>query len=215
MERGIASLAFEVPLSVDFALDWRVFAITLAVAAAAGCVAGLAPALYARRVDLDTLLKTGGRRAGTERGGVRGWLVVSQISVSLVLLVIGGLFAKTLDRARSADLGFRTDRVLLARVDFSPTVLAADERAAYYHDARDRIALLPGVQSAGWISGPPFSFDQGQSEVQAEGRPATTGGSEPAVVQRQCRARILRHRQRADSCRPALDERDTVHGEGR
>ena len=169
MERGIERLSFEVPLRVDFGLDWRVFAVTFAVAAAAGCAAGLAPALYARRVDLDALLKAGGRRGGAERGRIRGLLVVSQIAVSLVLLVIGGLFARTLDRARTADLGFRTDQVLLLRVDFPPLADAA-QRAEYYQRARDRVAVLPGVQRAAWISGPPFSFAQGQSEVQAEGR---------------------------------------------
>jgi putative ABC transport system permease protein len=178
MERGLEGLSFEVPLRVDFALDWRVFAATFAVAAAAGWVAGLAPALYARRLDLDTLLKTGGRRAGAERGRIRGLLVVSQVAVSLTLLVIGGLFAKTLDRARRADLGFRTERVLLLRVDFSPPTGAA-RRASYYQDARDRVAALPGVQGAAWISGPPFSFDQGQSELQIPGRPAPTAGGNP------------------------------------
>ena len=176
MERGVEQLAFEVPLRVDFALDWRVFAVALAMATAAGCAAGLAPALYARRLDLDTLLRAGGRRAGGERGRVRGLLVVSQIAVSLVLLVVGGLFAKTLDRARAADLGFRSDRVLLLKVDLSPLGRDAAQQDAYYQSARERVATLPGVQAAAWISGPPFSFNQGQTDVQAEGRPAPPAG---------------------------------------
>ena len=119
MEHGIASLSFEVPLRVDFSLDWRVLGVTLLVAVAAGVIAGLAPALYARRADVNTLLKTGGRREGAERGRLRGLLVVAQIAVSLVLLIVGGLFVKTLERARNADVGFRSDHVLMARVDLS------------------------------------------------------------------------------------------------
>src|SRR6185295_18153767 len=60
MERAIGNLAFEVPLRVDFGIDWRVLSVTLAVAAAAGIIAGLAPAMYARRTDVNTLLKSGG-----------------------------------------------------------------------------------------------------------------------------------------------------------
>jgi hypothetical protein len=59
MERAIASLSFEVPFRVDFSLDWRVLAVTLLLAVAAGVIAGLAPALYAWRADVnETLART-------------------------------------------------------------------------------------------------------------------------------------------------------------
>jgi predicted permease len=175
MERGIGGLSAEVPLRVDFALDWRVFAVTFIVAAAAGGLAGVAPALYARRADLDSLLKSGGRRAGAERSPLRGLLVASQIAVSLVLLIVGGLFARTLDRARTVDLGFRSENVLLAKVDFPPVTHDALRRAAYYRDARDRVAALPGVRDAAWISGVPFGYEMNSVELDVEGRPAKPG----------------------------------------
>ncbi len=172
MEYGIASLAFEVPLRVDFGVDWRVLCATLAVASIAGVVSGLAPALYARRADVNSLLKTGGRtREGAERGRLRGLLTVSQIAVSLVLLIVGGLFVKTLERARHLDLGFRSDHVLLTKVDLSRMTGGDERRTAYYRDARDRVAALPGVQSVAWISGLPFGFSQGQTALQPEGHP--------------------------------------------
>ena len=104
------------------------FGVTLLVAVAAGVIAGLAPALYARRADVNTLLKTGGRREGAERGRLRGLLVVAQIAVSLVLLIVGGLFVRTLERARHADVGFRSDHVLMARVDLSRETYTAARR---------------------------------------------------------------------------------------
>ena len=180
MEHGIASLAFEAPLRVDFSLDWRVLGVTLAVAIAAGVIAGLAPALYARRADVNALLKTGGRREGAERGRLRGLLVVAQIAVSLVLLIVGGLFVKTLDRARNVDLGFRSDHVLMARVDLSrPTSTANARRRAYYRDARDRVAALPGVRAAAWISALPFGFEQDQTALQPEGGAGVAAGPGP------------------------------------
>ena len=175
MERGLPSLSNEVPLSVDFALDWRVFAVTLIVASAAGGIAGLAPALYARRADLDSLLKAGGRRAGAGRSRMRALLVASQVAVSLVLLIVGGLFARTLDRARQADIGIRSDNILMAKVDFPPATHDADQRAAYYRDARDRVAALPGVRDAAWISGVPFGYDMYSVELEVPGRPAVPG----------------------------------------
>jgi putative ABC transport system permease protein len=175
MEHGLASLSFEVPLRVDFSLDWRVLGVTLAVAMAAGGISGLAPALYARRADVNSLLKTGGRREGAQRGRLRGLLVVTQIAVSLVLLIVGGLFVKTLGRARNVDLGFRSDRVLMARVDLSLTNYRDERRMAYYREVLDRVAALPGVRAAAWISALPFGFDQDQTALQPEGGPASQG----------------------------------------
>jgi len=182
MERGIASLSFEVPLRVDFSLDWRVLGVTLLVAVTAGAIAGLAPALYARRADVNTLLKTGGRREGAERGWLRGVLVVAQIAVSLVLLIVGGLFVKSLEGARSADVGFRSDHVLMARVDLSRPTLTTARRLAYYRDARDRVAALPGVRAAAWISGVPFGFEQDQTALQPEGAPPSLPGQDPVSL---------------------------------
>lgn len=182
MEHGIARLAFEAPLRVDFSLDWRVLGVTLAVAIAAGLFAGLAPALYARRADVNTLLKTGGRREGAPRGRLRGLLVIAQIAVSLVLLIVGGLFVKALERARNVDLGFNSDRVLTARVDLSLTKYGEERRRAYYREVIDGVATLPGVRAAAWISALPFGFDQDQTALQPEGRAALPQGHEPVSL---------------------------------
>jgi putative ABC transport system permease protein len=173
MEKGIASLPFEAPLRVDFSLDWRVFGTTLLVAVTAGVLAGLAPALFARRADVTSLLKTGGRGEAAARGRLRQALVVAQIAVSLVLLIVGGLFVRTLDRARSADIGFRSDHVLMARVDLSRETYTAAQRRSYYRDARERVAALPGVRAVAWISGVPFSYQQDQTAVRPEGAAAS------------------------------------------
>src|SRR5262249_61027456 len=65
MERAVANLNFQPPLRVDFGLDWRVLIVTVAVAAAAGLFAGLAPAGYTLRTHADSLLKTCWRRGGS------------------------------------------------------------------------------------------------------------------------------------------------------
>ena len=177
MERGLAGLTFEVPLRVNFGVDWRVVGATLAVALGAGIIAGLAPALYAWRADVNSLLRTGGQREGSARGRLRGLLVVAQIAISIVLLVIGGLFVKTLDRARQIDLGFRTETVLTARVDLSLAEYDENRRRAYYREAIDRVSAIPGVRTAAWISALPFGFLQESTTVVPEGgEPASKEG---------------------------------------
>jgi predicted permease len=179
MEHAIGSLAFEVPLRVNFGIDWRVLSVTLGVAGIAGIISGLAPAMYARRTDVNTLLKTGGRTsAGAERGRLRGLLIVAQIAVSLVLLIVGGLFVKALERARNVDLGFRSDHILVADVDLPRNTYTAEKRVGYYREAHERVTALPGVRAAAWISALPFGFGVGQTALQPDGEPVLPQGQE-------------------------------------
>ena len=195
MERAIGSLAFEVPLRVNFGIDWRVLGVTLAVAGIAGIISGLAPALYARRTDVNTLLKTGGRTsAGAERGRLRGLLIVAQIAVSLVLLIVGGLFVKALERARNVDLGFRSDHVLLADVDLP--------RRSY--TAAKRTSLLPrgarAHRGAAWRARggvdlrAALQLRHGPDGAAAGRRARSTAGPGTPLVHRDRDAGILRGR---------------------
>jgi putative ABC transport system permease protein len=178
MERGLAGLTFDIPLRVDFGVDWRVVGATVAVALAAGVISGLAPAFYAWRADVNLLLKTGGHREGSERGRLRRLLVVSQIATSIVLLVVGGLFVKTLDRARNTDLGFRSDRVLTARVDLSVAAYDDTRRRAFYRETIERVTNIPGVRMAAWISALPFGYEQGATTLAPEGEVPSAGGQD-------------------------------------
>jgi predicted permease len=63
----------------------------------------------------------------------------------------------------------------MAKVDFPPHTHDADRRGAYYREARERVAALPGVREAAWISGVPFGYEMNSIELQAEGRPAEPG----------------------------------------
>ena len=116
-------------------------AVTLALALGAGIVSGLAPALSACRADLGGWLKSGGRgMPGGSGSRFRSALVVAQVALSLALLVSGGLFVRSLDRARDVDLGFEPDGVLLASA--APGMLGYDaaRRLAFYRTVSGRIA---------------------------------------------------------------------------
>jgi hypothetical protein len=156
----IASASTVTNLDPDFSVDLRVLAVTFAIAVCAGLVAGVAPAAAACRADLTGSLKNAiGATPGTQRrrwnraassgGGWRTALVVVQVALVLALLVSGGLFMRSLDRARDVDLGFDPNDLILAST--SPGIAGLDrpQRLAFYRAVRDRVAALPGVETAG------------------------------------------------------------------
>ena len=115
---------------LDFGIDWRVFAFTLAVATATGILFGLVPALHASRPDVIANVKDPqafGRRRGP---GLRGALVVAEVALSLILLVAATLCVRTLRNATAIDTGYESARVLTGRIDLAETELRRDARPA-------------------------------------------------------------------------------------
>src|SRR6185503_19265908 len=111
----VSNVSSVITFDADFSLDMRVIATMLAMAIGAGVAAGLGPALAACRADLGARLKSGARDTADGSGSrMRSVLVVVQVALSLTLLVSGGLFVRSLDRARQIDLGFEPEGVLLA-----------------------------------------------------------------------------------------------------
>jgi putative ABC transport system permease protein len=179
--RGTGIFSGDVPLRIDLRFDWRVLSAAAAVACTSGIVAGLAPAVYAFRADTNALLKTGGRAQGAavDRSVVRRALIVGQVAVSVALLVTGGLFMKSLDRARGLDLGFRPDHLLIADAQPGMNGYSAPQRLAFYRRVREAVAVLPQVHSVAWTSTPPFASDVSDARVFVEGRPAAAAADAP------------------------------------
>ena len=147
-ERGTAAMASgPLSLSIDTRPDMRVLAFTLVVSVLTAFVFGLAPALRAGRIDpLPALKSTGGPAQGAGRVRLRRMLVVTQIAVSLVLLVAAGLFARSLIQLQRIDVGFNPESVLL--LDVTPPAgerpLAIEERRAIYGGLVERAAPFQG-----------------------------------------------------------------------
>jgi predicted permease len=140
-------LSFE----LDFGLDWRVFSFTLAIAILTGVLFGLVPALQASKPDLVPTLKDA-RLAGRHGGkyGLRGILVMTQIAISLVLLVAAGLCIRTLRNAQTIDTGYEIERVLTARIDLGKQKYNQVQGQIFQQQLLERVQALPGVQSAGF-----------------------------------------------------------------
>jgi macrolide transport system ATP-binding/permease protein len=133
-------------------LNWHVLAISAGLSLLTGILFGLAPALQATRVDLLMGLKesrTGGARShGLRRLTLSRALMVSQMAISLVILVAAGLFVRTLSRLQSVPLGFNRENVLTFRLDASQAGHRDAELPTFYNDLRARFAAIPGVRSA-------------------------------------------------------------------
>ena len=176
--------AGRIPIRVDFGFDWRVFGYAMGAALFTGAIVGLWPALRAGRADVNSVLQSGGRSdtAGAGRHRLRSVLVVAQVAGSLVLLIVAGLFVRSLMRAQHAYLGFDADHVLNLTLD--PREVGYDETRTktFYHDLETKVRALPGVQSASLAFSVPMGPVQDGSMIYVEGQPQTPGQPAPIVI---------------------------------
>lgn len=160
-----ASTAF-----LDLSPDWRVLAVTGAVALATAILFGTVPALRAARADPIEALNQ--HRRGLTAGGfasVGGGLVVVQVALSLLLVIGAGLFVRSFAALAYRDLGFDRSRVLVAVVDARRSAIPPPGRAALFERVRQAAAAVPGVESAATSMATPLGsagvrFDRGVDE---------------------------------------------------
>src|SRR5947207_7488162 len=136
--------------ALDLSPDTRVLGFTAAISLLTGVLFGLAPAFGATRVELTTALKEGGRQwsTGPVRNRLRSALVVSQVALSLVLLVVAALFTRSLEKLLSVDLGFRPEHVLVLSVDPTLVGYQGARLDTLYKSLLERLETTPGVLSA-------------------------------------------------------------------
>ncbi|MDT7781142.1 MAG: hypothetical protein QOC99_3654 [Acidobacteriota bacterium] len=169
-----------VPRLAETSLDARVFFFTLAVSGLTGLLFGLAPALQASKTDLSVSLKEGGRGGteGARRGRMRAVLVVTEVALSLVLLVGAGLLIKSFRQLVSTDPGYSPERVLALTIALNTKKFAdGDSRAGYFRAAVERVGQLPGVDAAGVTRLLPLGNRDIFSKVNIGGRPPFEPGT--------------------------------------
>jgi len=137
-----------------------------------GIIAGLVPALQASRTDLATTLKEGGRSAGggSKRQIFRSALVVSQVAVSLVLLISAGLFVQTTRNTVDIDMGFQLKNRLVVAMDTDMRQYDEARGKIFYRELLDRVRTLPGVLSASTGRFLPIGFTNGTRRIYLEGK---------------------------------------------
>jgi len=145
---GSINLQTDLPLRLDFGFDWHVFAFSAAAALLAGVLVGLVPALRMVRTDLNFLLREGGRGIAGGGNRFRNVLVVAQVASTFILLIVAGLFTRSLSAGEHASLGFNPDNVLTLSMDPAEIGYNDAQTRQFYGRLLERIRALPGVKVA-------------------------------------------------------------------
>lgn len=161
------------PRATEAQLDGVVLAFTAVASALTGLATGLIAGARLMRGDLNDSLKQGLGKSDSYAGGkrTRDALVISEVTLSLMLLIGAGLMTRSLWALQGADPGFRPQNVLTMTVPIPPSSDKAQQRTRFYDEFLPRVGALPGVRSVAAIDSLPM---QGGSEqpIAVEGRPA-------------------------------------------
>jgi predicted permease len=158
----LLSVVPETGADVNFSPNLTVLAYAFVLSMITGIIFGLAPALQATKLDLTSALNMQGTAVSHRfsRSRLRSGLVVTQVAVSLVLLISAGLLLRSLQRAQSTDRGFDPEQVLALSLDTTAQGYDSPRTADLYRQLTGRLAALPGVKSVGLASAIPFAGTQ-------------------------------------------------------
>jgi len=149
-----------IPRLTEINVDSRVLAFTYLIAIMTGIIFGLAPAMEASKPDLNETLKEGSRGStgGIGRRRIRSTLVVTEVALTVLLLIAAGLMLKSFYSLQRVNPGFNPENTLTMLVNL-PTVKYSGDREirSFYEQALDRIKSLPGVKAAAVISSLPLT----------------------------------------------------------
>ena len=166
------------PMFQDIHMDRRCLAFTVGVSIITGFVFGLAPALQISKPNLAESLKETGRGSGpaASRNRLRSGLVISEIAMTLVLLVCAGLLIRTVARLQNVDAGFNANNILAMNIGLPAAKYPKPENViAFNKEIVERITALPGVKAAGTTSVLPLSANFDGRGLAVEDHPKPRG----------------------------------------
>jgi putative ABC transport system permease protein len=173
----IAGSNVGVPRLGDLRIDAWVMAFSSLACLLSGLTFGLAPALHASRLDLNTALKGGGWSSTQlfDRLRLRSLFVVVELALAMVLLISGMLLTKTLWRLQQVDAGFRPDNLLTFRFSVPQGKFDGRQKADIYQRVVERLAAVPGVESVGAVNDLPFAGSRTGNTFVIDGHPVVPG----------------------------------------
>ncbi len=161
---SLAQLPFPIPIRLDFAPDLRVLCFAALVTVVTALLFGTVPALKATKFDLVATLKgniDGWRKF--RRFGLTNSLVVLQVALSIVLLASAGLFLRSLQKAASADIGMRSEGIVLLGFDPKLHAYSEEQTRQFLIGLRQRVEALPAVERLSFIDVVPLSLGGSRS----------------------------------------------------
>lgn len=163
--------------------DFRVLGFAFFLATVTSVLFGLWPAWQASRTDVQMALKSGSQGTGDAPSArrTRDWLVISEIALTLTLLIGAALVLKSFARMQSLQLGYEPHGLLTARIELPFTTYSKQEQvSAFSRNLLEKVRVLPGVESATIGSNPPL-FGSWQTGFFREGTPEPPRGQAPGT----------------------------------
>jgi len=157
-------------LELSPALDGRVLLFTLGVAVFSGIIFGLAPASRGTNINLnDSLRDSGHATASSGKLKLTQGLVVCQIGLSLLAVILAGLFLRTIWNLQAVGLGYPKEKLLLVTVDGVRAGYKGSQLTNLWRDLNARLQALPGVKAVGYSINGLFSGSEADDEIAVEG----------------------------------------------
>ncbi|MDX2262903.1 MAG: ABC transporter permease [Gemmatimonadales bacterium] len=182
--RGVVLLSpVDLPRLDQVRIDGIALLFALGLSLLSTVLFGLVPAIHAARLDLSSALKQGGAKGAASDGGPRprAVLVVAEVALSVMLLASAGLLVTSFQKLQRVELGFTTEKVLVAYTEYAvDTEADMRRRSAFYAEVLDRLRTVPGVVAASGAAYLPMGreprsgrdyFIKGQPEGRAGERP--------------------------------------------
>jgi predicted permease len=180
--QALASIPFHtnLPISLEFGFDWRVFLYAFLIVFTAGIIVGFISTVQLRRGNLRSVLDQGGRTMAAGQLRLRTALAAGQVAGSLALLITAALFFRSLESAQQTELGFDKQHLLTLSMD--PTEVSYDrtQGSEFYKRLLIRVRSLPGVEFASLASNLPLAYSSSNDYLNIRDHPHP--GQPPPLV---------------------------------
>jgi len=169
-----------IPRAHEIGLDLPVLAFTFVASALTGVIFGLIPALQSSRLQLHETLKVSGRSLAG-KNWARNALVVSEVALTLILLIGAGLLMRSFYQLHQVNPGFAYDRSLSFSVNLPEKRYTREQQANFFQQLNQNLSALPGVEHVGITSGLPLGNNGWSTTFTVEGRPAPSPDQMPMM----------------------------------
>ncbi|HYE88601.1 MAG TPA: ABC transporter permease [Vicinamibacterales bacterium] len=170
------------PFGQNTQIDFQVLAFVAGISVLTGLIFGLVPALRATNVDLAGAMKESGRSVSVSRTWLSKALLVTQVAVSVVLLIGAGLFVRTLQNLRSVDIGFESSNILMFRINPALNRYTPERTQQLYDRVQDALSALPGVRAVSYTRTALLSGSTSSTSIFRQGATTQKDGKEIHIM---------------------------------
>ena len=180
---GSLPLQTNLPLRLDFTPDANVAIYAMAAVFVTAIVVGILPALRVAKTNASDVLREGGRGStGGRKHWLRNSLVVGQVAGSLLLLIVAGLFTRSLTKVQRLDMGFDATNVLDMYTNVDQAAFSEARGHDFYRTLEARLSALPGVVAVTQSLAVPMGYSAETHDVWIEGKPLAAGSHAPTIL---------------------------------